>query len=628
MTCEHRSQTASAPRIHPLAVLLALALAAPFAVAADWLTPAEASDYTRTPRYAETMAYFERLDAASPQVVMQRFGSSAEGRAMKVVIVSAEGVATPEAAHATGKPVVFVQAAIHPGEHEGKDVLMALVRDLTVSGKHADLVDEAVLVLVPIFNVDGHERFGPYNRINQNGPEAMGWRGTATRRNLNRDYAKADTPEMRAWLALWNAWNPDLLIDMHNTNGADYQYAMTWAFETAANIEAPLAHWQRRAFDDVLKPALEKQGWPIGLYVSLKDPTNLEAGLTEGASGPRFSVGYAAAVNRPGLLLETHMLKDFRTRAAVNEAMMLELLRTLGREGDSLQAAVAAADAKRFAEGEAIPLAFGLDEETETIDFLGVASSRTPSEISGANWVQYDPSTPLTLRVPVQRTVTVTAAAPAPAAYVVPPAWHELIERLQAHGITMTRLDAETPLESARYRFGKVEWAARPFEGRHAITTLEQRDERGPDTLPAGSWLLRMDQPKARLAALLLEPASPDSFLRWGFLDAIFEDKEYAEPRVMEAMARDMLAKDPALKAEFNARLTSDAAFAADPAARLRFFYVRTPYFDSEFSRDPVRRLDAQALAGLEQTLRPKLSNLVHNSTHHPSKEAPWPASP
>jgi murein tripeptide amidase MpaA len=573
----------------------AAAAPAPPPAPTDWATPAEASGFTRTPRYAETMAYFERLDAASDQVVMLDFGTSPQGRTMRAVVVSEEGVNTPEAAHATGKPVVFIQAAIHPGENEGKDVLMALVRDLTVGGKHADLVDEAVLVLVPIFNVDGHERFGPFNRINQNGPEAMGWRATAQNLNLNRDYTKLDAPEMQAWMRLWHAWNPDLLVDLHNTNGADYQYAMTWAFEAAQNIEAPLADWQRRAFDGAVKPALAKQGWPVAFYVSLKDGTNLRAGLLEGASGPRFSVGYAAAVNRPGLLVETHMLKDFRTRVAVNEALLVEMLRMLGTEGDALQAANARADAARFAEDASMPLAFGLAETTETIDFQGYADSRTPSDLSGGTWVRYDTTKPETLRVPVQRTVTVTAEAPAPAAYVVPPQWSAVIDRLRMHGVLMARVDAATAVDAGRYRFGKVAWAPRPFEGRHAITELEQTLETGRQPIPSGSWLVPMDQPKARLIAMLLEPASPDSFLRWGFFDAIFEDKEYAEPRVMEAMARGMLAKDPALRAEFDAKLAADAAFAADPRARLRFFYERTPYFDAEFSRYPVLRLDAAA---------------------------------
>ena len=579
-----------------LVALSTLALPLPaLAASTDWATPAEASGFTRTPRYAETMAYFERIDAASPQVAMLEFGTTPQGRAMRAVIVSKEGVTTPQAAQATGKPVVFIQAAIHPGEHEGKDAGLALLRDLTVAARHRGLLDDTVLVFIPVFNVDGHERSGPYNRINQNGPEAMGWRATAQNLNLNRDYTKLDAPEMQAWMRLWQAWNPDLLIDLHNTNGADYQYAMTWAFETAQNIEAPLIDWQRRAFDGVVKPALATQGWPVAFYVSLKDGTNLRAGLVEGASGPRFSVGYAAAVNRPGLLVETHMLKDFRTRAAVNEALLVEILRMLGKEGEALQTANAQADAARFTGDRRVPLAFGLADTTETIDFLGYADSRTGSEVSGGTWVRYDTSKPETIRVPVQRAVTVTAEAPAPAAYVVPPQWTAVIERLRMHGVAMTRIEAATTVEAGRYRFGKVAWAPRPFEGRHAIAELEQTLDTGEQAIPAGSWLVPMDQPKARLAALLLEPASPDSFLRWGFFDAIFEEKEYAEPRVMEAMAREMMAKDPALKAEFEARLAADAAFAADPRQRLRFFYQRTPYFDSEFSRYPVLRLDADA---------------------------------
>ncbi|MCZ8318402.1 MAG: M14 family metallopeptidase [Lysobacteraceae bacterium] len=593
-----------APTRHPLTalalgLLLAVGASTPAVRAADdWRTPAEASGFRQTPRYAETMAYFERLDAASPQIVVQAFGRSAQGRALNAVIVSTEGVATPEAARATGKPVVLIQAAIHPGENEGKDVLMALARDLTVSGKHADLVDAAVLVLVPIFNVDGHERFSPYNRINQNGPEAMGFRGTANNLNLNRDYTKADSPEMRAWLRLWQAWTPDLLIDLHNTNGADYQYAMTWAFETGPNIEPVLADWNRRAFDGVVKPAMARAGWPIAFYVSLKDGTDLAKGLVEGASGPRFSVGYAAAANRPGLLVETHMLKDFRTRVRVNEALLVDVLRMLESEGAALKAANAAADARRFAEGESIPLAFGLSDRTETIDFLGVDYTRTPSEVSGGLWVRYDPSKPRTFRLPVQRDVTVTADAESPAAWVVPPQWTDVIDRLALHGLRTIRLDTAREVEAGRWRFANPAWATRPFEGRLAITALEQTLERGPATLPAGSVIVPADQPRARLAALLLEPASPDSFLRWGFLNAVFEEKEYAEPRVMEAMARDMLARDPALRAEFEKRL-EDPAFAGSAAQRLRFFYQRTPYFDTEASRDAVYRLDAKGLQAI-----------------------------
>lgn len=576
-----------------LSLLLAATLAAaPDPAAADWATPAEASGFTRTPRFDETFDWFRRLEAASPQVRMFEFGRSAQGRALQAVVVSADGIDSPEAARASGRPVLLIQAAIHPGENEGKDVLMALARDLTLAQRHPGLLEPVILLLVPIFNVDGHERFSPYNRINQNGPEAMGWRSTAQNLNLNRDFTKADSPEMQAWLRLWQAWQPDLLVDMHNTNGADYQYAMTWAYETEQNIEPELADWQREVFEGAVRPALAAQGWPLTFYVMLKDSTDLAAGLVEGASSPRFSVGYAAAANRPGLLVETHMLKDFATRTRVNEVLLVEMLRAIGRDPQALKRAVAAADARRFGSGESVPLAFGLSERTESMDFLGYEYSRSESELSGGTWVQYHPDRPRTFSLPVQREVTVTAEAPAAAAYALPPQWQAVAMRLALHGIQMQQLQAPLQVEAGRYRFSEVAWAPRPFEGRHLVTGLGQQLEPVRQELPAGSWILPMDQPRARLLALLLEPASPDSFLRWGFFDAIFEDKEYAEPRVMEAMAREMLAADPALRTEFEARLAADAEFAASPRARLRFFYERTPYFDSELNRYPVLRLE------------------------------------
>jgi len=582
-------------------ILLLAAANLPFADqsadGADWRTPAEVSEYTRTPRYAQTMAWFERLDAASTQVSMTDFGRSPQGRAMKVVVL-ANGEHTPQAAQASGKPVIFIQAAIHPGENEGKDALMALARDLSI-GANANLLENLVLVLVPIFNVDGHERFSPYNRINQNGPEAMGWRATAQNLNLNRDYAKADTPEMQAWLRLWQTWQPDLLIDLHNTNGADYQYAMTWAYETAQNISPALANWQRQIFDGKVKPSLKKQGWPIAFYVSLKDGSDLRAGLVEGASAARFSVGYAAASGRPGLLLETHMVKDFRTRARVNEALLRELLTEIARDPQSLKAANASADRERFAADQAMPLAFGLTERIEETEFLGYQYTRTQSDLSGKTWVQYDSKKPQTYTLPVQREVQVTASAAAPSAYLIPPQWTAVVERLRLHGISMQRVGAQPKVRVGVYRFNTVEWAARPFEGRHVISALDSQLEQMDMPISEGSWLVSMDQSRARLIALLMEPASTDSFLRWGFFDTIFEEKEYAEPRVMEKMAREMLAKDAKLKAEFNKRLT-DASFAADAAARLRFFYQRTPYFDQNFNRYPILRLDAAAVAGLQ----------------------------
>jgi hypothetical protein len=517
-------------------------------------------------------------------------------------VISTDGVCTPEAAQASGKEILLIQAGIHPGEIEGKDALMAFARDLTVLHKHDELLEHAVLVAIPIFNVDGHERFGAYNRINQNGPNAMGWRATAQNLNLNRDYVKADAPEMQAWLKLWNTWQPDLLIDLHNTNGADYQYELTWKFETTANIHPALAEWNRVALGKRVQRAMQKRGWKLFDYITGVDDTDISAGLVMENSGPRYSTGYAAIANRAGLLIETHMLKDFRTRVLVNRDLLLEVLREVARHPGSLRKAVRAAEAASAARATTpdapLPVLFQLSDKTREMTFLGIADKRVDSDISGAKWVQYDPKTPRAIQLPVRDDLQTTLSIAAPAAYLIPVQWQTAIDKLDLHGIAYTRIQTATRVSASAYRFDKVEWAKQPFEGRLAITTLEQHEEAGEFDIPAGSVLVASTQPRGDIAMHLLEPQAPDALIRWGFFNAIFEQKEYAEPRILERMAREMLAADPALQTQFDAKL-KDPAFAADRWARLYFFYERSPFFDREYMRYPVLRLDADAVTRL-----------------------------
>jgi murein tripeptide amidase MpaA len=584
-------------------LLLSLALVAgDNAETGAWQTLAESSAYAETPRYTETMAYFARLDAASDKLCMSAFGTSPQGRALNVVVIADKGECTPEQVHASGKEIILVQSGIHPGEIEGKDALMAFARDLTVLGKHPDLLRDTVLVAIPIFNVDGHERVSPYNRINQNGPNAMGWRATAQNLNLNRDYVKADAPEMQAWLKLWNAWQPDLLIDLHNTNGADYQYELTWKFETTANIHPALAEWNRVALGKRVQRAMQKRGWKLFDYITGVDDTDISAGLVMENSGPRYSTGYAAIANRAGLLIETHMLKDFRTRVLVNQDLLLEVLREVARHPGSLRKAVRAAEATSAARATTpdapLPVRFQLSDKTREMTFLGVADKRVDSDISGAKWVQYDPKTPRAIQLPVRDDLQTTLSIAAPAAYLVPVQWQTAIDKLDLHGIAYTRIQTATRVSASAYRFDKVEWAKQPFEGRLAITTLDQHEEAGEFDIPAGSVLVATTQPRGDIAMHLLEPQAPDALIRWGFFNAIFEQKEYAEPRILERMAREMLAADPALQTQFDAKL-KDPAFAADRWARLYFFYERSPFFDREYMRYPVLRLDADAVTRL-----------------------------
>jgi hypothetical protein len=567
----------------------------------SWITPAEQSQFRTTPPYAETKAYIERLAAASPKIHLTRFGVSPEGRDLMLVVAAKAGEFTPEAARKSGKEIVLVQAGIHAGEIEGKDAGLMLLRDLTVGGKHAELLDHAILVYLPIFNIDGHENTSAYNRINQRGPEEMGFRATAQNLNLNRDYVKADAPEMRDWLAMFNAWLPDLFMDIHTTDGADYQYDLTWYLEEWGPLHPAVKAWQDTAFKQSIFPAFDRMGHAQSPYLDLVDHRDITKGVDNFGSGPRFSTGYVALRNRAALLVETHMLKSYEVRVRATYDLIVATLAYVNLHPGTLRKAVLQADADTVARAKdraELPIVFKTTDKPVSLTLKGYAFTQQKSEISGDTSVSYDPHAPKTYEVPFYRDLIATESVRLPAAYAVPAGWPKIVEKLAQHGIRFERLERGVSLQAERYQLSKPAWRDQPFEGRHLLREFSVASETAAVVIPAGSVIVPMDQPAANVVVNLLEPRAPDSLLRWGFLDACFEQKESADARVAEHLASEMLEKNPALKTEFEARLAADPDFAKDPSARLAFFYERSPWYATQaVGRYPVLRLDAAALA-------------------------------
>jgi murein tripeptide amidase MpaA len=561
----------------------------------EWRTHAEKTDYRETPRYDETVAYSRKLDAASPLIRYTSFGQSGEGRDLPLLIAAAGETFTPEAARSAGKAIVLIQACIHPGEPDGKDAGLALLRDIAITKTRPRLLDHVVVLFIPIYNTDGHERFGPYNRINQNGPAEMGWRATSTNLNLNRDYMKADTPETRAWLRMWSAWNPDLFIDCHVTDGADYRYNVTYQYEHHENSPASVRSWMKATLERVV-PQTEAEGNLLAPYLEFRDNRDLTKGIDSFISTPRFATGYTPLRNRPGLLIETHMLKDYRSRVRGTYDLLRFMLEEVNRDPESLLRAVRVADEETISEGRVYdaarryPLRFELTDKTVPFQLKGVESRRELSEVSGEVRVIFGKK-PVDLTVPLYDDARVTAAVAPPLSYIVPAQWASVIDVLAAHGLRLQRLAAPATLEVESYRFSDLKWAATPFEGR-VIVTYKTKMVRERRTFPAGSVVVPMAQAAAHVALHLLEPDGPDSFVSWGFFNAIFEQKEYGENYVLEKLAREMMAKDERLRREFEERLLNDPKFAASPSLRLRFFYERSPYWDAELNLYPVGRIN------------------------------------
>ena len=576
----------------------------------DWQTPGEKSAYRTTPRYDETMAYIRRVVAAAPRrVKIESFGKTGEGRDLVIAIVSRDGNFDPAALHQAGRPILLLQNAIHAGEMDGKDACLALLRDMVITKSKASLLERAVVLIMPIYNADGHERVSPYNRINQNGPEEMGWRTNAVNLNLNRDYMKADAVETRAFLRLWNRWLPDYFVDNHVTDGADFQYDITYGIDTGPDVPAAIAKWQHDAVIPYLEKSVNATGHVIGPYISLVDDADPTKGVSINQDNPRFSTGYALLQNRPAMLVEMHMLKDYKTRVTGNYEIMRALLEVINRDATQLVESNRAADAATVAGGKArdsqakFPLRLRPSKETVPFHFRGLKFQRVPSDISGKAWIQYGKE-PMDIDVPVPARLEVTTSVIPPAAYLVPAHWADLIDRLTAHGLQLRRTTRAWSAEVETYQCEPLIWRQRPFEGRHPQASIADggaQEDAVPHcrivkeqlSFPAGAALVPLDQRAAKVAIHLLEPEAPDSFMAWGFFDTIFEQKEYGEDYVLEKLAREMLAKDPKLKQEFEEKLANDKAFAANPSARLNFFFQRSPWWDPRLGLYPVGRLSS-----------------------------------
>jgi hypothetical protein len=552
-----------------------------------WITPAETTGLTQTPRYDATVDWLRRLCDAAPELEMLSIGRSSEGRDIWMVVATRAGGFTPEALRADGLPILLAQAGIHAGEIDGKDAGMMLLRDLTVTGRRRDLLERAHFLFVPMLNPDGHERSSPHGRINQRGPSECGWRTTARNLNINRDYTKLEAPETRAILAALNTWQPDLYLDLHVTDGADYQYDITWGYNGAKGHSPAITAWFEKTLDPKLLHALQDHGHIPGPLVFLLDNADPTRGNLGWTALPRFSNGYGDVRHLPTVLVENHSLKPYRQRVLGTYVLLESTLRTLGEEAGALRTAVASDRARR---PRIVPLEWRVSrrQPAPMKEFLGIESRLVSSAASGSRYPEYT-GKPVTLRIPFPVADEDSITAERPKAYWIPAAWPEIIAKLELHGIEMQRLTSARELEVEVDRVVKPDLAREPFEGRVRVTASFVT-ERRKRNFPAGSVRVATDQPFGDLAVVLLDPRSPDSFFQWGYFPEVLQATEYVEAYVLEPMADRMLAESFDLRAEFKKALRADSILAGDPVARREWLYERTPYFDPEWRLLPIAR--------------------------------------
>jgi len=580
------------------AILLALLATTSLSHAApDLVTVSERSGFTATGRYDEVVKLCSAFQQAYPkQVKCFQFGTTPEGRPMLALAVNARGVFTPEAARKQGLPVTLIQGGIHAGEIDGKDAGFLALREMLDNKLAPGVLDKQVLLFVPVFNVDGHERFAKWNRPNQRGPVEMGWRTTAQNFNLNRDYVKADAPEMQAMLTLVNAWDPLTYVDLHVTDGAMFQHDVSIQVEPVYSGDPEFRKAGLALRSGVIADISKQGSSPQSYYMSFKETDDPASGFVDSVSDPRFSTGYFQLRNRMAMLVETHSWKDYPTRVRITHNSFVSVLQQVAQHGREWQQAAAAADARatRIA-GQPVALTYKTTDKTTMVDFQGYAYTRTMSDVSGMLMTRYDESKPQVWHVPLREEVVEDLRVKAPGAgYVVPAAWADIVAaKLVQHGIGFRKLDkaiAQAPVET--FRADQASFAPASFES-HQRLKVEGAWKAEPRMLARGALFVPIAQPKARLVMAMFEPQAPDSLLAWGTFNNAFERKEYMEEYVAEDVARAQMAGDPALAAAFRKKVETDPAFAKNPHARLEFFARRHASWDERLNLYPVMRTDS-----------------------------------
>jgi hypothetical protein len=577
------------------ALLLALLAAIPLSHAApDLATVSERSGFQATGRYDEVIKLCAGFQKAYPKAVKCiQFGRTPEGRPMLALVATTTGAFTPEAVKKKGLPVTLVQGGIHAGEIDGKDAGFLALREVLEGRLAKGVLDKQVLLFVPVFNVDGHERFAKWNRPNQRGPVEMGWRTTAQNFNLNRDYMKADAPEMQAMLALVNAWDPLTYTDLHVTDGAMFQHDVSIQVEPVYSGDPEFRQAGLALRSGVIADIGKQGSTPQSYYMSFLKTDDPASGFADAVYDPRFSTGYFQLRNRIGVLVETHSWKDYPTRVRVTHNTVISLLEQVAVHGKQWQQSAIAADARAAKlAGTTVPLSYKTADKTRMVDFQGYAYTRTPSDVSGALMTHYDESKPQVWHVPLRDEVVPDLVATAPGAgYIVPAAHADWVAlKLKQHGVVYRTLDkALDRADVETYRADKATFTATSFES-HQRLSVQGGWKAEPRQVARGALFVPIAQPKARLVMALFEPQAPDSLLAWGFFNNAFERKEYMEAYVAEDVAREQMAGDPALAAEFKRKVETDEAFAKNPHARLEFFARRHASWDERFNLYPVMR--------------------------------------
>ncbi|MBF6608754.1 MAG: M14 family metallopeptidase [Flavobacterium sp.] len=550
----------------------------------DYLTPYEKGNGNQTATYDETIAYYRMLAANFSTISISAEGPTDSGEPLHTVTFDHDA----QIGSSANKATLLINNGIHPGEPDGIDATMMLFRDLAL-GRIA-VPKNVVVVTIPVYNIGGALNRNSHSRTNQNGPESYGFRGNARNYDLNRDFVKSDSRNARSFAGIFHKFNPDVFIDNHVSNGADYQYTFTYIATQPQKLGGKLGmFWRNEMLPELLKD-LKRKNIESVPYVNIHDRTP-DAGFEEFMDYPRYSTGYASMFNTIGSMPETHMLKDYASRVAVTYEYMVTTIGYLEKNFSRVKK-LRAQNLAMYKAGQNYTLKWEIDKTVPgEIDFLGYEGAEKASDISGKPRLYYDQSRPFRKKIPYFSTFKPTVQVKIPKSYIIPKAWWNVIELLKQNNIVMEQLSSDREILVESYRIGDYKTSSYAYEGHYPHNTISLQTEKKMIAFRKGDYLISTSQPGLKYLLETLEPLANDSFFVWNFFDSILQQKEYYSAYVFEDLAKRLLEKDAKLRSDFERKKKSDAKFAESGAAQIDWIYKNSEHYEKSHLQYPVYRI-------------------------------------
>lgn len=553
-------------------------------------SPSQKYLHNKTVTYSEAIAFYKQLDSKYEKAKLLTYGLTDSGKPLHLFVISSDADFNPVSLRKKNKRIILINNAIHPGEPDGVDACLKWCEETLKKNLYDSLLKNTVVCIIPVYNIDGALNRGCCPRANQNGPEEYGTRANAQHLDLNRDFVKCEAMNTKSFIKIFQKWDPDIFIDTHVSDGADYQYVMTLISSQHNKLTPVLGEFMKNTVTPFLFEEMKRSGSEMTPYVNTMTeiPDDGIAGFLE---TPRFSTGYTALFNTLGFVTETHMFKPYKERVEATERFLVSALKFTSLNSELISAK--RKEAKKYcASLKQFPLSWTLDTtQFEMLSFKGFEAKHKPSNVTGQQRLYYDRNAPFEKPIKFFDTYKAESIADVPRAYIIPQAWYRVIDRLKWNGVEMKKLVRDTTLEVEVYYITDFKTSPNAYEGKYLHSTPQVRKEKQKMQYFTGDCMIELNQPSNRYIVETLEPQATDSYFNWGFFDSILQQKEWFSDYVFEDTAEEILKNSPSLKAEFDRKKTEDKKFAESAWDQLAFIHQHSGYQEKSHNRYPVGRI-------------------------------------